>query len=196
MLEAIDARRGIRDHLEEELGDLLFQVVFHATIAAEEGWFTLADVARGIHDKLVSRHPHVFGDVEVADAAEVASNWERIKAEEKGRASVLDGVPDRAARADAGRQGAAEGGSSAGDRAGAGGSGCSTTDCSSSRPRPTPSARRSGGAARWRRRPVTALRAADAARDPSAGRARARTSCRSQSPLARLAVPVITFRRH
>jgi tetrapyrrole methylase family protein/MazG family protein len=92
--EVLDAiATGDPDHLEEELGDLLFQVVFHATIAAEEGWFTLADVVRGIHDKLVSRHPHVFGDVEVADAAEVASNWERIKSEEKGRSSVLDGVP-------------------------------------------------------------------------------------------------------
>jgi tetrapyrrole methylase family protein / MazG family protein len=92
--EVLDAiASGDPDHLEEELGDLLFQVVFHATIAGEEGWFTLADVVRGIHDKLVSRHPHVFGDVEVADAAEVASNWERLKAEEKNRSSVLDGVP-------------------------------------------------------------------------------------------------------
>jgi tetrapyrrole methylase family protein/MazG family protein len=93
--EVLDAiASGDPDHLEEELGDLLFQVVFHATIAAEEGWFTLADVVVGIHDKLVSRHPHVFGDVEVADAAEVASNWERLKAAEKAtRTSVLDGVP-------------------------------------------------------------------------------------------------------
>ena len=53
------------DHLEEELGDLLFQIVFHTTLATEQGAFTLADVARGIHDKLVRRHPHVFGDVEV-----------------------------------------------------------------------------------------------------------------------------------
>jgi tetrapyrrole methylase family protein/MazG family protein len=91
VLEAIAS--GDPDHLEEELGDLLFQVFFHSTIAAEEGWFTLSDVVRGIHDKLVARHPHVFGDVEVADAAEVASNWERLKAEEKARGSVLDGVP-------------------------------------------------------------------------------------------------------
>ncbi|MGH9264388.1 MAG: MazG nucleotide pyrophosphohydrolase domain-containing protein, partial [Acidimicrobiales bacterium] len=60
-IEALDLEAGVGfDHLEEELGDLLFQVVFHATLAAEEGHFTLADVARGIHDKLVHRHPHVF----------------------------------------------------------------------------------------------------------------------------------------
>jgi tetrapyrrole methylase family protein/MazG family protein len=92
--EVLDAiASGDPAHLEEELGDLLFQVVFHSTIATEEGWFGLTDVVSGIHDKLVARHPHVFGDVEVADAAEVASNWERLKAAEKGRASVLDGVP-------------------------------------------------------------------------------------------------------
>jgi len=79
--------------LEEELGDLLFQVVFHATLGAEEGRFTLADVARGIHDKLVLRHPHVFADVEVADADAVVGNWEAIKKAEKGRASVFDGIP-------------------------------------------------------------------------------------------------------
>ncbi len=78
------------DALEEELGDLLFQVVFHATIAAEEGAFTLADVARGIHDKLVRRHPHVFGD---ARADDLPAAWEQIKKAEKGRASVMDGIP-------------------------------------------------------------------------------------------------------
>ena len=96
VLEAIEALDGGADgfaHLEEELGDLLFQVVFHATLAAEEGWFTLADVARGVHDKLRARHPHVFADVEVADADEVRSNWEAIKRAEKGRESVMDGVP-------------------------------------------------------------------------------------------------------
>jgi tetrapyrrole methylase family protein/MazG family protein len=81
------------DHLEEELGDLLFQVVFHATLGAEEGRFTLADVARGIHDKLVLRHPHVFGDVQVGGADDVVRNWEQIKKEEKGRASVMEGIP-------------------------------------------------------------------------------------------------------
>jgi len=80
-------------HLEEELGDLLFQVYFHATLAAEEGHFTLADVARGVHDKLVHRHPHVFGDVQAHTAGEVVANWDRIKTEEKGRASVMDGIP-------------------------------------------------------------------------------------------------------
>ena len=96
VIEAIEALDGGADgfaHLEEELGDLLFQVVFHATLAAEEGWFTLADVARGVHDKLRARHPHVFDDVEVADADEVRSNWEAIKRAEKGRESVMDGVP-------------------------------------------------------------------------------------------------------
>jgi len=79
--------------LEEELGDLLFQVVFHATIAAESGAFTLADVARGIHDKLHRRHPHVFGDVDAADADAVVAGWEQAKREEKGRASVMEGIP-------------------------------------------------------------------------------------------------------
>ena len=80
-------------HLEEELGDLLFQVYFHATLAAEEGHFTLADVAAGIHDKLVHRHPHVFGSVEADTAGQVMANWDRIKTEEKGRASVMEGIP-------------------------------------------------------------------------------------------------------
>jgi tetrapyrrole methylase family protein/MazG family protein len=80
-------------HLEEELGDLLFQVYFHATLAAEEGLFTLADVARGIHDKLVLRHPHVFGSVEADTAGQVVTNWERIKQAEKGRTSVMEGIP-------------------------------------------------------------------------------------------------------
>jgi tetrapyrrole methylase family protein/MazG family protein len=80
-------------HLEEELGDLLFQVVFHATLAAEAGAFDLSDVARAIREKLVHRHPHVFGEVEVADADEVVANWEAIKKAEKGRASIFDGIP-------------------------------------------------------------------------------------------------------
>ena len=80
-------------HLEEELGDLLFQVYFHATLAAEEGRFTLADVARGVHDKLVGRHPHVFGDVTAETADDVAANWEAIKKAEKGRTSVTEGIP-------------------------------------------------------------------------------------------------------
>jgi tetrapyrrole methylase family protein/MazG family protein len=97
VLEAIDhldvgAGEGF-DDLEEELGDLLFQVVIHATLAAEEGRFTLADVARGISTKLVGRHPHVFGDASAADADEVAARWEQLKKAEKGRDSVMDGIP-------------------------------------------------------------------------------------------------------
>ncbi|MGH9089728.1 MAG: MazG nucleotide pyrophosphohydrolase domain-containing protein [Acidimicrobiales bacterium] len=80
-------------HLEEELGDLLFQVYIHSVLAAEKGRFTLADVARGIHDKLVARHPHVFGDTEARSAGAVESNWEALKKEEKGRQSVTDGIP-------------------------------------------------------------------------------------------------------
>ena len=72
------------DHLVEELGDVLFQVVFHACLGEESGAFTLADVARTLQHKLVRRHPHVFGDVEVADASEVKRNWEQIKAAERG----------------------------------------------------------------------------------------------------------------
>jgi tetrapyrrole methylase family protein/MazG family protein len=79
-------------HLEEELGDVLFQVYFHAAIATQEGWFGLADVARGVHDKLFTRHPHVFGDVSVSGADEVVQNWEAIKKAEKGRTSVFDGI--------------------------------------------------------------------------------------------------------
>jgi tetrapyrrole methylase family protein/MazG family protein len=91
VLDAIDG--GDPAHLEEELGDLLFQVVFHATLAAEEGEFTLADVARTVHDKLVGRHPHVFGDVVADTAGQVMRNWEHIKQAEKGRASLMDGIP-------------------------------------------------------------------------------------------------------
>jgi len=80
-------------HLEEELGDLLFQVVFHAVLGAEQGRFTLADVARTVHDKLVGRHPHVFGDVVATTPEEVAERWEVLKKAEKGRASVTDGIP-------------------------------------------------------------------------------------------------------
>jgi tetrapyrrole methylase family protein/MazG family protein len=81
------------EHLEEELGDLLFQVFFHSRLAAEEGWFTVAEVAERVHDKLVGRHPHVFGDVQAATPGAVMANWEVIKAEEKGRDSVTDGIP-------------------------------------------------------------------------------------------------------
>jgi tetrapyrrole methylase family protein/MazG family protein len=78
--------------LEDELGDLLYQVVFHALLAEEAGAFGMPDVARGVHDKLVRRHPHVFGDV-VADASEdVMRNWEQIKKDEKGVSSIVDGI--------------------------------------------------------------------------------------------------------
>ncbi len=90
-VEAVEAGDGF-DHLEEELGDLLFQVVFHAVLAAEEGHFTLADVARSIHDKLVHRHPHVFAGVRADTPAEVVTNWEQIKRAEKGRTSLMDGI--------------------------------------------------------------------------------------------------------
>ena len=92
-LEAIES--GDYTHLREELGDLLLQVYFHARIAAEDpdDPFTVDDVAGGIVDKLVHRHPHVFAGLDVANASEVEANWEALKHAEKGRASVLDGVP-------------------------------------------------------------------------------------------------------
>jgi MazG family protein len=84
--------------LRAELGDLLFQIVFYAQIAHEEGRFDFADVARGIVEKMTRRHPHVFGDETYANAAEQTAAWERIKSTEKAEASgpsasVLDGVP-------------------------------------------------------------------------------------------------------
>lgn len=91
VVQAIDD--GDWDALPAELGDLLLQIVFLADIAAEDGRFNVADVATAITDKLVRRHPHVFGQVEVADAAEVLRNWEAIKHQERGGGSVLDDVP-------------------------------------------------------------------------------------------------------
>jgi tetrapyrrole methylase family protein/MazG family protein len=84
---------GAPAHLEEELGDLLFQIVFHARLADEEGQFDLAGVAQTVHDKLVHRHPHVFAGADAEDADQVLSNWEAIKKAEKGRASVTEGIP-------------------------------------------------------------------------------------------------------
>ena len=93
-IEALDEESGAGyDLVEEELGDVLFQVVFHATLAAEAGAFTLADVARHVHDKLVHRHPHVFAGLDVDGTDEVVRNWEQLKKEEKGRTSVMDGIP-------------------------------------------------------------------------------------------------------
>jgi len=79
--------------LIEELGDLLYQVEFHAAIAEEQGRFTMADVARTVHDKLVARHPHIFSNVEVSSSADVERNWEAIKSAEKPeRTGIFDGV--------------------------------------------------------------------------------------------------------
>jgi len=87
------------DDLVEELGDLLYQIEFHATIAEQEGRFTIADVAQRVHDKLVRRHPHVFppegGDlVEVSGSDDVVANWDAIKRVEKQRTSIFDGIPN------------------------------------------------------------------------------------------------------
>jgi MazG family protein len=90
-LDAID--EGDPAHLREELGDLLLQVVFHAQIAEDAGHFDVDAVARGIVDKLVRRHPHVFGEVRADSADEVKRNWDRIKREEEGRTDPLAGIP-------------------------------------------------------------------------------------------------------
>ncbi|TDD44346.1 MazG family protein [Kribbella antibiotica] len=90
-LEAIDL--GNVGDLREELGDVLLQVAFHSRIAEDDGTFTIDDVAGGIVEKLVRRHPHVFGTVNAPDAATVEANWESIKAAEKQRSSVLEGIP-------------------------------------------------------------------------------------------------------
>jgi XTP/dITP diphosphohydrolase len=87
--EVVDAiRSGDKNAIAEELGDLLLQVVLQAQIAGEEGQFTLTEVAQGITQKLIRRHPHVFGEVEVQDAEEVHKNWEQIKAAEKGETTA------------------------------------------------------------------------------------------------------------
>ena len=95
VLESIDENDPAK--LEEELGDLALQVVFHAQMADEAGLFTIADVLRGINEKLRRRHPHIFGDVKADTAQEVLFNWEQIKKLERekaqGHASLLDGVP-------------------------------------------------------------------------------------------------------
>jgi nucleoside triphosphate diphosphatase len=80
--------------LEDELGDLLFQTYFLSLLLEEQGAGDLASVARRIHDKLVARHPHVFGDVEARTAGRVRENWERIKAEQEGREGIFHHVPE------------------------------------------------------------------------------------------------------
>lgn len=92
VLEAIDEGH-LETDLEEELGDLLLQVAFHAQLAADDDRFDLAGVAGAIVAKLIHRHPHVFGDRAVADAEEVVANWEAIKKEEKARTGPFDGIP-------------------------------------------------------------------------------------------------------
>jgi len=91
LVEAIES--GDDEHLIEELGDVLFQVFAHSAIAAEDGRFTVADVARTVSDKLISRHPHVYGDVEAETSDDVRANWEANKMAEKGRTSVMEGIP-------------------------------------------------------------------------------------------------------
>ena len=106
VLEALESGNDAK--FAEEMGDLLLQIVFHSQIAREEGRFTVSDVIREIHDKMVRRHPHVFGETRAKDSAEVLRNWEHIKAEERlsnrkeggssagedlrKEASLLDGV--------------------------------------------------------------------------------------------------------
>ena len=95
--EVVDAiESGDRDALCDELGDLLLQVVFHARIAEEEGSFTLADVARSISDKMINRHPHVFGDTKTPDVDQQRQLWEEIKKAErtaKGQNGILADIP-------------------------------------------------------------------------------------------------------
>ena len=88
VIEAIDEKSP--EHLREELGDVLLQVVFHASLEEDAGHYDLDAVADGVSKKLILRHPHVFGDVAVADSAEVLQNWDRIKRKEKHRDTVTD----------------------------------------------------------------------------------------------------------
>lgn len=93
VIEAIETNSP--EHLKEELGDLLLQPVFHAAIAEESGAFTMNDVIKTLNEKLVRRHPHVFGDMQIADSTAQIENWEQIKKLEKAaeRTSALSGVP-------------------------------------------------------------------------------------------------------
>jgi tetrapyrrole methylase family protein/MazG family protein len=83
---------GAYDGLADELGDLLFQVVIQSVLAAEAGAFNVVDVTRHVHEKLVRRHPHVFGDVHVSGSDEVVTNWEQIKKAEKNATSLVEGI--------------------------------------------------------------------------------------------------------
>lgn len=94
VIEVIDAEDNSK--LQEELGDLLMQVMLHAQIAEDNENFTINDVIKTITDKLIRRHPHVFGDIQVDGAKQVLANWEKIKRNEPGyedRKSILDGIP-------------------------------------------------------------------------------------------------------
>jgi XTP/dITP diphosphohydrolase len=92
-IEAVEEKD--RSAMQEELGDLLLQVYFHSRMAEEDAQqpFSIEDVAQGVADKLIRRHPHVFGDVKVSSSAQVLENWEALKAAEKGRTSATEGVP-------------------------------------------------------------------------------------------------------
>ena len=102
VLDALDSKDPME--LKDELGDLLFQVVFHAQISKERGEFSLADVINRSHEKMVRRHPHIFGDADLKTSEDVLKNWEDIKAAEKGipssshpesERSLLDGIPSK-----------------------------------------------------------------------------------------------------
>src|SRR5258707_10515317 len=104
VLEALETGNDAK--FAEEMGDLLLQIVFHSQIAQEEGRFNVADVIREIHDKMIRRHPHVFGETHAKDSAEVLRNWEQIKAEERradekwGNSKDGGGVPKQASLLD------------------------------------------------------------------------------------------------
>jgi tetrapyrrole methylase family protein/MazG family protein len=102
VLDALDSEDPVE--LKEELGDLLFQVVFHAQISKERGEFSLADIIDRSYEKMVRRHPHIFGDADLKTSEDVLKNWEDIKAAEKGipsaslpesERSLLDGIPSK-----------------------------------------------------------------------------------------------------
>jgi tetrapyrrole methylase family protein/MazG family protein len=96
VLDALARDEPAYEDLEEELGDLWFQILFHAELATEAGQFTIADVARSLHEKMVNRHPHVFGDTDLGDrpdSEDLINSWDSIKQSEKERRSALDGIP-------------------------------------------------------------------------------------------------------